>query len=769
MLPCRSPKRPRWYSRPMAAGAWLLLHLLLSSAIATAGSLEGFVRAKGEAEGPAYAYIALTPLAAGDSAGAARTGLRSVSNPSGFYSFGGVTPGAYRRTCRAAGYRDFADTVSIGESTLRRDIVLATSPFPVSAVDVRGEREPRDVRGTPSYVELPARELKRLPAVGEADLIRSLQLLPGVQAASDFSSGLYIRGGGPDQTLILLDQIPLYNPTHAFGFFSTFNPGAIKDVALYKGAYPSQYGGRLGSVLDVENRDGSRDGLRGTGAVSLIAGRATVEGPIRNGSWILSARRTYLEPVLNAVRNDSTEIPSYFFYDLNGRVHRSMSPRDDLSFSGYRGRDKLHLDLDRGTFVDIRWGNVAGMGRWMHDFGRGAIGNLIVSATEYRSDTDVKIFSTPLFFGNRLLDVSAKGDLSWNAAPGHAARAGVSVSAYRFELGQQFNGVEQPGFDERPVGTAAFVEDQWTPNVLSTVRPGVRAEVFGPRGHVSVEPRLSVNHVLGPNVRVKAGGGGYTQHLQLVSTEAFNGTDFWVPTDGSAKPGRSWQAVSGLEWLPTDTYTISVEGYYTWLRNLVQLDNTRSADAQGTSTEDLFHTGGRGWASGVELFAQKRRGALTGWVGYTLGWSRRRWPELNEGQTFPPKYDRRHDVKVVAQWNRKRWSFGSDFVFATGQAFTPLEAQYALSDPATGQDKVLLLPGTRNSARLLPYHRLDLSATLHGHLFGVAADYYVQVFNVYNRKNEWFVQYDTEQGVAPEPKIVHQLPLIPTIGINFDL
>lgn len=751
----------------MAAGAGLTLVLCLAAAPATAASLEGFVRSKGDGAAIAYAGVALARSGAPDSA--AVRGIGTLSNSSGYYSIRGVPPGTYRLTVRVIGYRDFADTVALGEQTVRRDLVVEAVPLPIGAVDVAGERRGREMRGSPSYVELPARELKQLPGVGEQDLIRSLQLLPGVQSASDFSSGLYIRGGGPDQTLILLDQIPLYNPTHAFGFFSTFNPGAIKDVALFKGAYPSQYGGRLGSVLDVENRDGSREGLRGTGAVSVIAGRATAEGPIRNGSWIVSARRTYLEPVLDAVRNDSTEIPSYFFYDLNGRVHRTLGPRDDLSVSGYRGRDKLHLDLDRGTFVDIRWGNVAGMAHWAHAFGPRATGNLLLTATEYRSDTDVKIFSTPLFFGNRLVDLSAKADVGWTATPEHAVHAGASFSAYRFELSQEFNGVEQPGFDERPRAVTMYVEDLWTPSVLWTVRPGVRAERFGSGGAVTLEPRLSASHVVGPNLRVKIGGGGYTQHLQLVSTEAFNGTDFWVPTDASARAGRSWQAVAGVEWLPSERYTLSAEGYHTWLRNLVQLDNNRSGDAQGTRTEDLFYTGGRGWASGVELFARKRRGAVTGWIGYTLGWSRRRWPELNQGQTFPPKYDRRHDVKVVAQWNRKRWSYGADFVFATGQAFTPLEAQYQLDDPATGQPKMLLLPGPKNSARLLPYHRLDLSATLHGHLFGVPVDYYAQVFNVYNRKNEWFVQYDTESRSGADPKIVHQLPLIPTIGINFDL
>lgn len=743
--------------------AWILA-LAPIAAPAAAGTLEGFVRSRADGEPIAYARVALIPMGSPPDSILAAT----LSNAGGQYSLRSVSPGRYRLTSRALGYRDFADTIQIGDAAARRDLALEALPLPLAAVDVPGERQRREAQGLPSVVALPARELKQMPGVGEQDLIRSLQLLPGVQAASDFSSGLYIRGGGPDQTLILLDQIPLYNPTHAFGFFSTFNPGAIEDVALYKGAYPSQYGGRLGSVLDVANRDGSREGLRGEGGVSLIAGRLTAEGPMRDGSWILSGRRTYLEPVLDAVRDDSTEIPSYFFYDLNGRVQRSLGPRDDLTISGYGGRDALHLDLDRGTFVDIRWGNLAGMARWTRALGPGARASLLVSATEYRSETDVKIFSTPVSFANRLLDVGAKAEVGFQPAPEHAVNAGASVATYRFQLEQEFNRVALPAFDERPSAVAAYVEDQWSPSALWLVRPGVRAEVFGRNGF-GIEPRLSVTRVLGPTVRVKLGGGGYSQHLQLVSTEAFNGTDFWVPTDGSAKPGRSWQAVTGVEWEPSDAYTLSIEGYYTSLRHLVQLDNRRSGDAEGTRTEDLFQTGGRGWASGIELFARRRRGALTGWAGYTLGWSRRRWPELNDGETFPPKYDRRHDVKLVAQWDRKRWSFGANFVFSSGQAFTPLEARYALSDPATGEiETTLVLPGAKNSARLLPYHRLDVSATLHGHLFGAPVDYFLQIFNLYNRKNEWFVQYDTADPET-EPEIVYQLPLIPTIGINFGL
>ncbi|HEU4724029.1 MAG TPA: TonB-dependent receptor plug domain-containing protein, partial [Candidatus Eisenbacteria bacterium] len=596
-----------------------------------------------------------------------------------------------------------------------------------------------------------------------------LQLLPGIQAASDVSSGLYIRGGGPDQTLILLDQIPLYNPTHAFGFFSTFNPSAIKDVALYKGAYPSTYGGRLGAVLDVSNRDGNRNRFHGQGGVSLIAARATFEGPIRDGSWILSARRTYLDPILDAARGDSSEIPDYYFYDVNARVNRSLGGSDNVMISGYRGRDALHLDLDEGSFVDISWGNFAGTARWTHRFGPGLFGNFLAAASRYTSETKVSIFSTPIRFANRLLDLSLKGDLDWRLGRGHEIDAGLLASQFHFTFDQAFNQVVQPGLNERPASLALYAEDQWTLSPRATVRPGLRAELFGDRGRWSVEPRLSASALLTDRVRFKVGGGAYTQHLQLVSTEGFSGADFWVPTDKTAEPGRSWQAVSGVEWKVSEKHSLSAESYYTSLRNLVQLDNQRAADAQGTSTEELFFTGGSGWASGVELFAEQKTGPLTGWIGYTLGWSRRRWDEVNQGYTFPPKYDRRHDLKIVAEYKRRLWSYGASFLYGTGQAFTPAAARYTLTEPTTGTTPKddLLLPGAKNSARLLPYNRLDVSITRHGHLFGAKADYFLQIFNVYSRRNEWFVQYDADNPET-EPEITHQLPIVPTIGLNFE-
>jgi len=747
----------------------LAVSLLLATGV-HASSLDGFIRSKEGGESIAYARVQLKADSTVADSGAAAASPRTLSNASGYYALVGVAPGTYRMQVRAVGYKERTDVVRIGISPLRLDVELETAPFQVPTVSVKGDSTRfREAEIQPGFTEISAKRLASIPAVGEQDIIRSLQLLPGIQSASDVSSGLYIRGGGPDQTLILLDQIPLYNPTHAFGFFSTFNPSAIKDVALYKGAYPASYGGRLGSVLDVSNRDGNRNGLHGQGGISLIAARATLEGPIRDGSWIVSGRRTYLDPILAAIRTDSTEIPDYYFYDVNARVNRSFGSSDNVMLSGYGGHDDLYLDLDTGSFVDIRWGNRAGTARWAHRFGPGLFGNFLVAGSEYTSETKVSIFSTPILFANSLLDVSLKADLDWRPSGSHQIDAGVLAARYHFTFDQEFNGVTQPGLDERPISLSLYAEDQWALSDRATVRPGLRVERFGESGGWLAEPRLSGSVLLDDRLRLKAGGGGYTQHLQLVSTEGFSGADFWVPTDESAEPGRSWQAVAGLEWTVSPKHTLSVESYYTSLRNLVQLDVVRAADAQETTTEDLFFTGGTGWASGVEIFAEQKSGPLTGWIGYTLGWSRRRWDEVNQGSTFPPKYDRRHDLKLVGDYKRKRWSYGASFLYGTGQAFTPAAARYTLTDPTTGNPPTddLLLPGPKNSARLLPYHRLDISITRHGHLFGAKADYFLQVFNVYSRRNEWFVQYDTKNPTT-EPEVTHQLPIVPTIGVNFE-
>jgi hypothetical protein len=731
---------------------------------AGAAGVNGFVNARDSGESVGYARIALKEK---NPPGAILTG--AVGNAGGYYSIKGVASGSYILACDALGYATQSKEVTLTEGPdLRVDFDLEVQAFEMAPVEVTAKAEVEERVIQPGLIELPAETLARLPALVENDLIRSLQFLPGVQSASDVSSGLYIRGGGPDQNLILLDQIPLYNPTHAFGFFSTFNADAIKDVALFKGAYPARYGGRLGAVLDVANRDGNREKLTGRGGLSIIASRLTLEGPLGKGSWIVSGRRTHLDPVLAAIRSEDNEVPDYYFYDFNARVNQAPSEDDQLSASVYVGRDDLHLDLDRGSFLDVRWGNAAGTLKWTHLFRPGLFGNFLLAGSRYDNRSTFQIFETPIEFTNLVTDLSAKADVDWRVGRDHAVNVGLLASHFSFEYTSEFNRTKPPGYDERPTSVSLYAEDSWQVEPSTILKPGLRAEYFSEGDRVWLEPRVSVSRAVSPVIRFKAGGGLYTQHLQLISTEGFSGADLWAPTDGSADPGRSWQLVTGLEATPSTTYRVSAETYVTGLRNLVQLDNARSGDAEGQSTEDLFRTGGKGWAAGLELFAERRLGPLTGWIGYTLGWSRRTFEEINGGREFPPKYDRRHDLKIVAELDRSRWRYGLNFTYATGQAFTPAGGRFAIEEPASGQpDQGAVLFADKNSARLLPFHRLDVSVARKGHLFGARAEWVLQIFNLYNRRNEWFVTYDTDSVVA-DAEVTRQLPILPTVGVNLE-
>lgn len=693
----------------------------------------------------------------------------AVSDTGGVYTVPRLPEGRWACAWQAFGYVTRRDTLTWGAAdTLTRDVVLAAIPFKMNEVTVKADPYAREKAVQPGFVQLDVKELQKAPGVVEQDVIRSLQLLPGVSAASDFSSGLYVRGGGPDQTLVLLDDTPVYNPTHAFGFFSTFNGDAIRDVTLYKSAYPAQYGGRLGSVLDVNNREGDRQKLKGTGGASIIAARLTLEGPIDNGSVLVSARRTYLDPILSALRKGGNEIPAFYFYDVNARVNRAFGARNNFVLSAYHGRDDLNLDLDTGSFVNLNWGNTTVTGALNHVFSPTLLGRLVANVSDYSSDTRVSFFETPANFNNSIRDTGLRGSLEYSGLARHRLELGLSGNHYRFGLSQDFNQTDSPDLREQPNGGAAWLQDEWTPGEGTTLRGGLRANVFGQGGRFSLEPRLSASRALGPHWRWKGGAGSYSQYLQLVSTEGFSGTDFWVPTDRTIQPGRSYQVTTGLEWEPARRWQLSAETYYTKLKGLVQLDDRRPGDAEGTTSQDIFRAGGTGYATGVELFAQKRTGALTGWVGYTLGYSRRTFAEVNGGKPFPPKYDRRHDLKLVADLKRGKWTYGAALLYATGQAYTPAGARYVIRDPATGSpgSSDLLLPAPRNSGRLLPFFRLDLSATKKGHIFGLPVDWVLQVFNATNRQNEWFIQYNTDDPDT-KPEVTHQLPILPTFGVNF--
>ena len=708
--------------------AWLLL-----AGTAQAATLSGFVTDADNGEALTRVIVAVKGLQ-----------LAAISNNSGYYAVVQVPAGTHVVSASHLGYQTRWDTLRFdADEAVRLDLALVPKPVDLGEqVSVETDR-----------ISLRAKPLQQLPALGEADLLRGLQLLPGVQAVADISSGLYVRGGGPDQTAILLDQTPLYNPSHLFGLFSTFNPDAIKEVNLYKGAYPAPSGRTLGAVLDVRNREGNRKRTSGRGGVSLISGRLLTEGPVGQGSWMLAGRRTYLDGVFSTLRARGEDIPlNYYFYDLNGNINQRRGD-DSYTATAYWGQDDLRIELedDEESFVDMRWGNRALTARWTRAFSPALFGHFTAASSEYESIVALRFLDAPLRIANSIRDLSLKGDLDYFANHHHTLSLGFLATLFEFHFVRSFNDRTQLDLRQEPVLLEGYVQDEWRPGPTTQVRLGGRGTYFsaGHRWHFT--PRLFLSQALSDKIRVKAAAGIYRQHLQLITTETFSGGDFWVPLDSTVEPGRSYQAVTGVEWTPSQHYQLSVEAYYTDLANLVTVDTELPDDNEETHSEAVFKSGGTGWASGVEVFLQRRTGALTGWIGYALGWTRRTFPELNDGQPFPPKHDRRHDLSFVASYEVGAWRLGASLAYASGQAFTPV------SETPAAQ---------RNSTRLQPYHRLDVSASRSFGLWGAASEFYVQIFNVYSRRNEWFVQLDS---VDPEvdPRQIKQLPIIPSLGFNF--
>ena len=367
--------------------------------------------------------------------------------------------GAWTVSVSYLGYLDLSRTVDLQPGAeLDLELRLTVEAIELETIDVVGDRNELEEELQTGLVEIDAETLARIPAFGEADPIRALQLLPGVQAASDLSSGLYVRGGGPDQTLILFDGVPVYNPTHAFGLFSSFHPDLIEDVTLYKGAYPAQYGGRLGAVLDVRSLEGERGPTKGRIGISTISARGLVEGSWGDTRWALGGRRTNLEPFLSILRNSDPQIPSYYFYDANGKLQiPSANGSTDLRF--YFSRDQLDVNADEGTSIDLGWGNVVLSGTHRRLLGERATATVSAWYSRYGSDTDLSVFTTPLGIGNSLRDLTAEATLTWALPPRHRLATGLTVSRYRFAYDESFNRETQIDFDADAYDVSLFVED----------------------------------------------------------------------------------------------------------------------------------------------------------------------------------------------------------------------------------------------------------------------------------------------------------------------
>ncbi len=697
------------------------------------------------------------------------TNLGSTTNHSGYYIINNISAGTYTVRFSYLGYTEIRREITLeaGESK-RLDIALTPADFMLDELVVESEAG-RDERQNIGTASVSTELIKGVPSVLQADVFRSVQLLPGVKAASDFSSGLYIRGGGPDQTLILLDRTTVYNPSHFFGFFSTFNPDAIKDVQLYKGAYPARYGGRLGSVLDIYNKDGNRHNTQGSLSIDMLSSRTMIEGPYPGGSYMLAIRRSTLEPLLAILRNSVDNVPdAFYFYDINAKINYDQWSNNRLSIAAYTGTDDVRFPFADDSQFDLHYGNRTLSIDWTHLLSQRIFTNITLTGSQYFNDPAFEFGGTVFERRNRIYDVSLKADLEWLPSSQFELLAGFWGGRKSFQLQDHFD--DQMTMDEQ-IGAdygSVYLQNLWRPGNRWEINAGLRANYYDSGNYLRVDPRLSIEYRLSGNTRLQTAAGRYHQFLTLLTNEAISAFDLWLITDNHVPPAYGDQFVAGLKNTSFSNYNIEIEVYYRTMRDLFEFDPFLG-DPAGLDYAELFRFG-RGYAAGVELFLEKTRGRLHGFIGYTWGLTRRKFDEFNQNRYYPPKYDRTHDINLVANFQlSNRWTASAVFNYATGQAYTePLGRTALTSNPFDGNEIDAIVVGRVNASRLPAYHRLDIGFTRKSTFFGLTdTEWQFQLINLYSRRNVWFYMYDFDENPVDRNEAL-MLPIIPVIGYHID-
>ncbi len=670
-----------------------------------------------------------------------------------------------------------------------------------------------------STMEIPIAQIKKLPAfLGETDVLKALQLLPGVQSGGEGQSGLYVRGGSPDQNLILLDGTPVYNVSHLFGFFSVFNSDAIKDVKLIKGGYPARYGGRLSSVLDINMKEGNMKEVHGAGSIGLVASKLTIEGPLIKDktSFIISGRRTYIDllarPIFKKQFEDNGEEGStgYYFYDVNAKINHVIGDKDRIYASFYAGDDRFYFNVKEVdtavrdfTESNIGWGNVTSAVRWNHIWQPKLFSNFTFTYSNYNLDTKVG-YGTEFINDNTteeisvgylsgINDLAAKIDFDWVPNTSHYVKFGISGIQHEFKPGKfRLKQIEEDLNFEQTLGQAdvhtqeidLYIEDDYKINSKAKINAGLHASSFIVQGktYLSLQPRISGRYMLSDGSSLKASFATMRQFVHLLAFEGIGlPTDLWLPTTEKIKPQDSWQVALGFAFKISKDYDLTIEGYYRGMSNLVAYKEG-SGLFELNDWQDRITQGG-GTSKGVELFLQRKTGRLSGWVGYTLSFTDRQFDDLNFGEAFPYRYDRRHDISVVAIYEvGPRINISATWVYGTGNAITLANSQYVTFHPRTlinerpnianAEDAL-----SRNNYRMRSYHRGDISINFVKQKKRHKRTWSLGAYNIYNNKNPFFLTSDIETtfdsmgNVVEDQFVLKQqslFPIIPFVNYSFE-
>jgi len=722
------------------------------------------------------------------------TTAAAVTNSYGFYSIG-LTEGQYEIAVSFIGYKTIRQNISITKDVrfnfaLEEDNQL--NEVVISAIK-RNENVSSPQMG---LQKIDIKEINSVPVLlGERDVLKTLQLLPGIKSAGEGNSGFYVRGGSTDQNLILLDEAPVYNASHLLGFFSTFNSDAIKDVSVYKGGMPAQYGGRLASVLDIKMNDGNRKTYTVEGGVGLISSRLKVEGPIvkDKGSFMISARRTYMDAFLKLSPDSSINSNTLYFYDLNAKANYQIDDKNTLYLSGYFGRDKLGLSDTFG----FNWGNATVTLRWNHLFNNKLFSNTSLIYSNYNYVLQNFMEENNFEINSAIKDFNLKQDFEYSLNNSHNLKFGVNAIQHTIAPGKltatETSSVNATNYESRKgMELAAYLSDEWNASERLNVVYGLRLSsfaLFGPgtiktydtdgnvtgndvyksgevvKSYLNLEPRFSASYQLNEQSSFKAAYTRNIQNIHLMSNSTSTSpTDLYIMNSNNVKPEIADQVATGyFRNFNDNNYEFSAEVYYKWMQN--QIEYRSGTDLRGNNNVEADLLYGDGRAYGIELFFKKRFGKFNGWVGYTLSRTERQFDAINNGNWFYAKQDRTHDLSVVGIYKGgPRWTFSSVFVYNTGSAVTFPSGKYQING------RTVFYYTEKNGYRTPAYHRLDISATLEGKPGKkVQSSWSFGIYNLYNQQNAFSIDFKDDPDDASRTQVVRTtlFGIIPSVTWNF--
>jgi hypothetical protein len=719
-----------------------------------------------------------------------------ISNTYGYYSLS-IPQGTYTLVASYVGYKDFIDTILV---TKNRLLDIELSPQVLLQEIVITSKKKDNIISNPlmGVQKINVNEIKSIPVLlGEKDILKTIQLLPGIKSAGEGNSGFYVRGGTIDQNLILLDEAPVYNSSHLLGFFSTFNSDAIKDVAVYKGGMPAQYGGRLSSVVDVKMNEGNNKEYKVSGGLGLIASRLNIEGPIQKekSSFIVSGRRTYADMFLALSSDSNIKQNRVYFYDLNVKFNFKLSAKDKLFISGYFGTDFFKL----GEQFSTNWGNKTGTIRWNHIFNPKLFSNTSIIFSNYSYQISIRSNTDKFNIDSKIEDFNLKQDFDWYLNRKNKLKFGFNIIRHTTSPGAitafgNSNLQSSKVQDKFSTENAIYINNEWKATSKLNIQYGARLTAFNVLGgsdfftydengtllktttykkgeivktYWNFEPRFSASYSLNNTTSFKIGYNRSVQNLHLLSNStAALPTDLWIPSSNNVKPEIADQIALGyFKTFNNKEFEFSVETYYKSLLNQIDYRDGSELRANNNVESELLYGSGR--AYGIEFLFRKNKGKLNGWIGYTLSKTERKFDKINSGNYYPAKQDRTHDLSIVAIYNAsKRWTLSSTFVYNTGNAVTFPSGKYNLNG------NTVFLYTERNGYRMPAYHRLDFAATLEPKEKAnrkIESSWTFGLYNVYGRENAYSISFRESETDPNKTEAVRTslFRFVPSITWNF--